>query len=84
MNKDTARLLKKYAKQTIPAVALLRFPWMPDALYRLLKQRYPSMSHTDKAALRQCAKRNLPLPEDIKQEARQRGIIVEWPPRQGG
>lgn len=86
MNQDTARELRRYAKVVVPPVARERFPGMVDRMYRLLKWWWNSKcSSTDRAVLRQSAKLNMPLPDEIKREARSRGLIVEWPPkRQGG
>jgi hypothetical protein len=57
---------------------------MGDKLYQLLKERWNAASHTERAVMRQHAKLNMPLPDDLKAEARRRDLIVEWPPRTGG
>jgi len=83
MSPSTARLLRKYALLILPEVAARKFPRMQGDLYRFLKRRYERANHIDKASLRHIAKQGLPLPNDIKQEARQLGIIVSWPPEEG-
>lgn len=82
MNAETAKLLRNYARAVIPPVAQRKFPNMTQTMYRLLKKWWTEkMSHADRAVLRQHAKLNMPLPDDLKAEARSRGLIVEWPPQ---
>jgi hypothetical protein len=84
MNQISARVLRRYARACIPEVVARRYPKMADRLYQLLKDRWNATNHADRSVLRRHVKLNRPLPEDLKAEARRRGLVVEWPPRMGG
>lgn len=84
MNANRARDLKRYAEATIPDVVARRYPNMAKRFYRFLKEWWVNQCDAERAVLSRHMKQQLSPPESIKQDARQRGIIVEWPPRQGG
>ena len=81
MNSGVARALRRYAVPVVPDIAKKQFPVMTDKVYKFLKRAWRGLSHREKGRLRRIAEAGRPLPERIKQLARDRGLVVEWPVR---
>jgi hypothetical protein len=53
---------------------------MQAGLYKLLKRWWRNASARDRRDLRRCAIFKKPLPDTLKAKARDRKLIIEWPP----
>ncbi|MCK5643249.1 MAG: hypothetical protein KAJ19_20740 [Gammaproteobacteria bacterium] len=81
MSPATAKLLQQYAYSVLPEAVKRKYPSMVGDLQRWLKRWWVrEMTHKERGVFRRLAERLGPLPEKFKELARQRGIIIEWPP----
>lgn len=81
MNAETAKMLREYAIAALPQPVRRKYPAMVRQFQRALKVWWTAcLSARERAAFRGVAERLGPLPDGLKQFARDRGVIVEWPP----
>lgn len=82
MSPDVAKTLKLYAIVILPEPAKRKFPHMAPRFQRWLKHLWAhDLNAVERCAFRKLAEVGGPLPESIKQAARSRGFVVEWPPK---